>query len=159
MESRIAAIAQVINEDYRDKDPLFIGVLNGAFLFAGDLIRKITIDCSVSFVKLSSYKGTASTGKVIELIGLGEELHNRHVIFVDDIVDTGNTANYLIAEATKMKATSVCVAALLTKPSKFGPGTMVRYAGFEVPDYFFTGYGLDYEGLGRNLTDIYKLEK
>jgi hypoxanthine phosphoribosyltransferase len=162
-EHKIAAavksVADQINSDYQGKNPLFLVVLNGAFLFAADLLRAIDSDgCEVSFVKFSSYSGTESTGKVKELIGLNESLEGRDVIIVEDIVDTGNTVVQMMADLAHRKCASVRIAALLFKPEAYKKDVKIDYVGMEIPNAFIVGYGLDYDGLGRNLKDIYVIK-
>lgn len=160
------AIMEIVNrlstklsKDYADKSPLFLVVLNGSFIFAADLLRKMTIECELSFVKLSSYSGTSSSGSIKQLIGLNEELVDRHLIIVEDIVDTGTTLEYLLQELQKRKAASVKVISLLFKPEAFKKSFTIDYAGLEIPNDFIVGYGLDYNGLGRNLKDIYVISE
>lgn len=162
-EEKIAAAVKVvatkINADYAGKNPLFLVVLNGAFLFAADLLRSIDSDgCEVSFVKFSSYEGVSSTGKVKELIGLNEHLEGRHVIIVEDIVDTGNTIVQMMDDLDHRKPASVRIAALLFKPEAYKKDVKIDYVGIEIPNAFIVGYGLDYDGLGRNLKDIYVIK-
>lgn len=145
-----------LNLDYENRCPIFIGVLNGCFLFMADLLKEISIPCEVAFVKVSSYQGTNSSGKIKETMGLPENLHNRDIILVEDIVDTGFTLNYLLQEVQKQKPASVKVCALLLKPDALkAPIEALEYLGFEIANEFVVGFGLDYNGLGRNLTDIY----
>jgi hypoxanthine phosphoribosyltransferase len=163
-EDKIAAavksVAQKINSDYTGKSPLFLVVLNGSFLFAADLLRAIDSDgCEVSFVKFSSYAGTESTGKVKELIGLNERLDGRDVIIVEDIVDTGNTIVQMMDDLLKRNPASVRIAALLFKPEAYKKHIKIDYVGMEIPNAFIVGYGLDYDGLGRNLKDIYVIKE
>lgn len=163
-EEKIAAavkgVAARINADYAGKSPLFLVVLNGAFLFAADLLRSIDSDgCEVSFVKFSSYEGVSSTGKVKELIGLNESLEGRDVIIVEDIVDTGTTIVQMMADLANRKCASVKIAALLFKPEAYKKDVKIDYVGMEIPNAFIVGYGLDYDGLGRNLKDIYVIKK
>jgi hypoxanthine phosphoribosyltransferase len=151
----IGARANQINEDYKDKQPLFIGVLNGSFLFAADLVREFNGNCDVSFMKMASYEGTATTGVVNELIGLNESIEGRHVVILEDIVDTGNTLEKLFEELQKDNPASLEIATLLYKPKAYQKDIPVKYAAMEVGNEFLVGYGLDYDGLGRNLKDIY----
>lgn len=145
-----------LNLDYEHRCPIFIGVLNGCFLFMADLLKEISIPCEVAFVKVSSYQGTSSTGKIKETLSLPEDLHNRDIILVEDIVDTGFTLCYLLQEIQKQKPASVKVCSLLLKPAALkAPIEALDYVGFEIANEFVVGYGLDYNGLGRNLTDIY----
>ena len=162
-EEKIAAAVKVvaakINEDYKGKNPLFLVILNGSFLFAADLVRAIDSEgCEVSFVKFSSYEGTESSGKVKELIGLNERLDGRDVIIVEDIVDTGTTIVQMMDDLMKRNPASVRIAALLFKPEAYKKHLKIDYVGMEIPNAFIVGYGLDYNGLGRNLKDIYVLK-
>jgi hypoxanthine phosphoribosyltransferase len=151
----VGKVAETINKDMEGKNPLFLVVLNGAFLFASDLLRCITTDCEVSFIKLASYEGTSSSGVIKEMIGLTTEIKNRHVVIVEDIVDTGNTITHLAEQLKAKSPASVRVAALLFKPEAYKKEIPVDYVGIEIPNDFIVGYGLDYNGLGRNLRDIY----
>ena len=153
----VSKVAQQINSDYKDKKPLFIIVLNGAFMFASDLLKKITIECEITFVKLSSYSGTSSTHTVRELIGLDESLEGREIIIVEDIIDTGITMGNTIPKLNHLKAKDVKIATLLFKPNAFQKDYKIDYIGMEIENDFIVGYGLDYDGLGRNLSDIYKI--
>ena len=153
---KVRSLAARINADYPDRSPIFLPVLNGAFMFASDLIKEITIPCKVSFVKLSSYNGAQSTGQLKTLIGQNESLFNQDIIIVEDIVDSGLTLEKVMGELTGLGARSVEAAALLRKKPAREKGTNVRYVGFELDDEFVLGYGLDYNGLGRNLKDLYK---
>ncbi|MBX7127000.1 MAG: hypoxanthine phosphoribosyltransferase [Cyclobacteriaceae bacterium] len=152
----VQTVAGRINADYKKKEPLFIPVLNGSFIFAGDLLRQINGSCQVSFVKASSYNGMASSGQLKTLIGIEESLFNRDIIIVEDIVDTGLTLQRMLDELGSLGARSVEVATLLRKRTAREKGIQVKYVGLELEDEFVVGYGLDYEGLGRNLTDLYK---
>jgi hypoxanthine phosphoribosyltransferase len=155
IQAAILNLAQKIQTDYQDKNPIFVGVLNGSFLFVSDLVREFNGDCEVSFIKMASYEGTNSTGVVNELIGLKENIAGRHVIVLEDIVDTGNTLEALFAEMGKMKPASLEIATLLFKPKAYTKDIPVKYVAMEVGNEFLVGYGLDYDGLGRNLKDIY----
>lgn len=154
----VREIATRIDTDFQGKKPLLLGVLNGAFIFAADLIRALTIPCQISFVKYASYVGTTSTTEVKELIGLNEDLRGRHVIIVEDIVDSGITMDYLLRDLKKYKPASVKLACLFLKPEAFVKSFRIDYLGMEIPNAFVVGYGLDYDGYGRNLREIYKLE-
>ncbi len=139
-------------------NPLFIIVLNGAFMFASDLIKNYNGDCTISFIKLASYEGTKSTGKVREIIGLdNKEVFNRNVIIIEDIVDTGNSMEFLLNEFKKHKPLSVKIVSLLFKEEVFDKNFLVDYVGIKIPNIFILGYGLDYDGYGRNLKEIYKI--
>ncbi|MCB9195203.1 MAG: hypoxanthine phosphoribosyltransferase [Flavobacteriales bacterium] len=151
----VCTLANQINTDYQNKQPLFIGVLNGSFLFTADLVREFSGNCNVSFMKMASYEGTNTTGVVNELIGLNEDISGRHVIIVEDIVDTGNTLEKLFQELKKMNPASLEIATLLFKPKAYQKDIPVKYVAMEVGNEFLVGYGLDYDGLGRNLKDIY----
>jgi hypoxanthine phosphoribosyltransferase len=153
----VSKVADQINQDYADKNPLFLVVLNGAFMFASDLMKKINIECEISFVKLSSYSGTNSTETVKNLIGINEELKNRSVILVEDIVDTGITIEHMIEELKKFEPLDVKIATLLLKPEKYNKAHKIDYVAIEIPNDFIVGYGLDYDGFARNLPDIYKI--
>lgn len=152
---QVNRVAKEISQDYKSKSPLFIVVLNGAFMFASDMMKALDIDCEVSFVKLSSYQGTKSTEKVKEIIGLNQSIDGREIIIVEDIVDTGITMENLLEDLGKMKPKSIRIASLLYKPNSFQKDFKIDYVGFEIPDDFIVGYGLDYDQLGRNLSDIY----
>ncbi len=154
IEESIQNLSVRIQEDYGDKKPLFLGVLNGSFLFFADLIREFDGDCEVSFVKLASYDGTNTTGEVHELVGLSENVEGRHVILVEDIVDTGTTLEKLHHILEDKNAASIKIATLLYKPNAYRKEFPIDYAAMEVGNEFLVGYGLDYDGLGRNLKDI-----
>lgn len=151
----ISSLANKVNEDYHKKTPLFVGVLNGSFLFAADLIREFDGDCEVSFIKMASYDGTQTTGVVNELIGLKEDIQGRHVIILEDIVDTGNTLEKIYDLLNARQPASLRIATLLFKPKAYQKNIPVDYVAMEVGNEFLVGYGLDYDGLGRNLKDIY----
>ena len=158
IQGRIEELSKKVEEDMRDKNPLFIVILNGAFLFASDLIKKIKINCEVTFVRVASYDGTESTGKIRNLLGLHENVKDRNVVIIEDIVDRGETMQFLLEEIRKFHPAEVKVATLLFKPQALKYSIDLHYVGFEVPNDFLVGYGLDYDGLGRNLNDIYVLE-
>lgn len=154
----IQKVADQINEDYKEKEtPLFLGVLNGAFMFLGELMQKIDLTCEVQFVKLASYVGTTSTGKVQDLIGLNGSIEGRHVVIVEDVVDTGESMDHLLRTLAQHKPGSVAIATLLFKPTKFTKDYEVKYRALEIPDDFIVGFGLDYDDIGRNLKDIYTI--
>jgi hypoxanthine phosphoribosyltransferase len=157
LAEKVAEIAAQLNQDFADKDPVFLGVLNGSFMFVADLFRRITIPCEISFVKLASYSGMRSTGSMKELIGLNENLRGRHVVVVEDIVDTGNTIVALQAALESREPASVQVCTLLCKPTALQHELLLDYVALEVPEHFFLGYGLDYDGHGRNLPTLYHL--
>lgn len=155
----IGKLAERINSDMKDKDPLFLVVLNGSFIFAADLLRQISIPCHISFVKVASYHGVSSSGTVSELIGLTEEIKGKVVVIIEDIVDTGTTLEKLYHILRQKEASEVRIASLLLKPAAYTKPMTVDYAGIEIPNDFVVGYGLDYDGLGRNLSEIYVLEQ
>lgn len=156
IEERIAALAAEINHDYKDKSPILLPVLNGSFMFASDLMKELKIPCRVSFVKISSYSGTASTGQLKTLIGHEESLFNQDVLILEDIVDTGLTLQKIIEELRGLGAKSVEAISLLRKAPAREKKIDVKYVGFDLENDFVVGYGMDYDGLGRNLKDIYK---
>lgn len=152
---RVKAVAEKINRDMADKNPLFLAVLNGSFVFAADLMRYITIPSEISFVKLASYQGTASTGEVKEVIGINEDLQGRTVVIVEDIVDTGLTMKRMLESLGTRNPESLHICTLLLKPEKLQVPLNIEYAAMEIPNDFIVGYGLDYDQQGRNLRDIY----
>ncbi len=157
IQQRIAELGAQMNVDFKDKKPLFLAVLNGSFLFAADLFKQLDIECEISFVKLASYQGTQSTEKVKKLIGLNEQIKGRCVVVLEDIVDTGITINEMMAQLMQHEPSEIKIATLLFKPAAYIKRVHLDYIGFEVPKVFLLGYGLDYDGLGRNLRDIYKI--
>ncbi len=157
IHQRIASLAAEINKDYAGKRPLFIAILNGSFMFASDLFKEINIEAEICFIKLASYKGTRSTGNVITSIGLDEPLVNRHVVIIEDIVDTGKTLNMFLPQLYNQQPASLKIAALLHKPDALEHSITIDYLGFNVPNKFLLGFGLDFDGLGRNLAEIYQL--
>ena len=157
IKARVKAVAEQINKDMADKNPLFLCVLNGSFIFAADLMREITIPCEISFVKLASYAGTMSTGKVTEVIGINEDLSDRHIVIVEDIVDTGRTMQRMIETLGTRNPASIHICALLVKPEKLEVPLNIEYAALEIPNNFIVGYGLDYDQQGRNFRDIYTI--
>lgn len=156
--ARVAELAQQINKDYAGKKPLVIGVLNGSFVFAADLFRQLTIEAEISFIKLASYKGTTSTGNVITAIGLDNNLDDRHIIIVEDIIDTGKTLYSFLPEMYSRHIASLKIATLLSKPDALQYDVKADYIAFEIENKFVLGYGLDYDGLGRNLPELYVLK-
>lgn len=157
IEKRISTLATQIDIDYKDRCPLFVVVLNGAFLFATELLKNISLDCEITFVRLASYSQTESSGKIREIIGLEEKIAGRDVIIIEDIVDTGLTMKQLLEQITKLDPASIEIATLLHKPEALRTPIKMRYIGFEIPNKFVVGYGLDYDGLGRNLNALYVL--
>jgi hypoxanthine phosphoribosyltransferase len=151
----VKKVAQSINHELADKDPLFICVLNGAFMFAGDLMKHVTIPCEITFIKLSSYEGLYSSGAVKEIIGLNESVVGRNVVVVEDIVDTGVTMERILASLTAKGAKDIKIATFLQKPDALTKDINIDYIAMKIPNEFIIGYGLDYNGYGRNLKDIY----
>ena len=148
-------MASLINRDYVGKRPLLLGVLNGSFMFVAELMRNLEIECEISFVKLSSYQGTNSTGVVREVLGLAESIAGRDVIIVEDIVDTGYTMQSMLETLGTREPASIEIASLFVKPERLKVPVDVKYSVFTIPDRFIVGYGLDYDGLGRNLPHVY----
>jgi len=148
-------VSQEIAIKYKDRNPIFIVVLNGAFMFASDLMKAYPYNCEVSFVKLASYEGTASSEKVKQLIGLNRSIEGRDIVIIEDIVDTGITMSDLLADLEERKPSSIKIATLFFKPASFQKDFKVDFIGFEIANDFIVGYGLDYDQLGRNLKDIY----
>ncbi len=159
LQTSISKVANEINMHYSGKSPIFIGVLNGSFMFMSDLLKEINLQCTVSFVKLASYEGTTTTGKVNELIGLNEDIEGQDIILVEDIVDTGNTLVKLYEILQNKKVNSIKIASLLFKPEAYHKPYPIDYIGKEIPNAFVLGYGLDYDGYGRNLSSIYVLDE
>ena len=157
IKSRVKAVAEHINKDLDGRNPLFLCVLNGAFVFAADLLREVTIPYTVSFVKLASYQGTTSTGKVREVVGLNEDISGRTVVIVEDIVDTGRTMRQMIESLGTRNPEAVHICTLFVKPDKLEEPLDIDYVAFSIPDDFIVGYGLDYDQHGRNYPDIYKI--
>ncbi|WP_181304244.1 hypoxanthine phosphoribosyltransferase [Rufibacter sp. XAAS-G3-1] len=153
----VEILAARLSHDYQGKQPLFLSVLNGSFMFASDLMKEISIDCEISFIRLSSYADMQSTGKVKEIIGLKEEIKGRHVVILEDIVDTGHTIAGLLPQLHAKEPASVEIATLLLKPDSLQHRIEIKYAALSIANDFVVGYGLDYNGLGRNLRDIYKV--
>jgi len=157
IKRRIEELAVQINSDLAGKEVIFLGILNGAFLFAADLFRNIEFPAKISFVKFASYKGTTSSGTIKELIGWNEDVKNKTIVIIEDIVDTGCTIERIVDELLIRKAHEVKIATLFLKPSAYLKSIEIDYTGFEIPDNFVIGYGLDYEGYGRNLPSVYTL--
>jgi hypoxanthine phosphoribosyltransferase len=159
LSKRIAELAGQINSDLAGKDVVFLGILNGAFLFAADLFRRVELQARISFVKLASYEGTSSSGSIKELIGWNEDIKNKTVVVVEDIVDTGNTLERVFGELVIRKAAEIRIATMLYKPAAYKKDIHLEYVGFEIPNDFVVGFGLDYNGFGRNLPSVYTLIK
>lgn len=159
INSIVKSLSQRINEDYFGKEIYFLVILNGAFLFASDLFRQIKWLPKINFIKVSSYSGITSSGKVNELIGLNEDIRGKNVIIVEDIVDTGNTMEELLKLLKKKEPSSLEICSLMLKPNSFKKDFNIKYVGKEISDEFIVGYGFDLDGYGRNLKDIYQLKK
>ena len=159
IQAEVQSIADRINSELKDEDVIFIGVLNGAFMFASDLLRKINFNVQVSFVKLASYLGTTSSGPVKRLIGINEPLKDKTVVIIEDIIDTGTTIESIISQIKGFRPRQVFTVTLLLKPDMYIRETKLDYVGFRIPPDFVVGYGLDYQGYGRNLRNIYTLRK
>ncbi len=157
IDREIKRMGTELNNDYEGLNPLFIPILNGSFMFASDLFKELAVDAEICFIKLASYKGTKSTGNVISSIGLDVSLTGRHVIIVEDIVDTGKTLSEFLPQLLNQQPASLKIAALLHKPEALAHPVKIDYLGFNVPNKFLLGYGLDFDGLGRNLKEIYQL--
>jgi hypoxanthine phosphoribosyltransferase len=159
LAEKVSAVAQRINREYEGKNPVFVAILNGSFMFAADLMKKISIPCEITFVKVASYHAMHSTGKVKELIGLSESIAGRHVVVVEDIVDTGITMEQILAQLRTYGPASVRTAVLLFKPDALQKDVPLDYVCFEIANRFVVGYGLDYDGYGRNLPGLYVLRE
>ena len=157
IENRVKEVASQISEDLKGKKPLFLSVLNGSFIFAADLMRGIDIPCEISFIKMSSYEGTSSTGNVKQLLGLKENIEGRVVVIVEDIIDSGLTMKELLGLLSDKHPAEVRIASLLVKPQNLKVDLDINYRCFEIPNDFIVGYGLDYDGYGRNLNQIYTI--
>ena len=157
IKARIKELAQQMSRDLEGKNPLFLGVLNGAFIFAADLMREMTIPCEISFVKLASYQGTTSTGTIKEVIGINEDLSGRTVVIVEDIVESGLTIKRMMEQLGTRNPASVQVCTLFFKPERLKEDLKLDYVAFSIPNDFILGYGLDYDQMGRGLKDLYTL--
>lgn len=155
----IKSLVKQVYADCKDETPIFLGILNGCFMFVADFVREYNGDCEVSFVKLASYQGTASTGKIKQLVGINEDLEGRTVVILEDIIDTGNTLQEIYAIFKDKKLKELKIATLFFKPDVFKKELHINYIGIPIPDKFIVGYGLDYDGIGRNFADIYQLTK
>lgn len=159
LKKQIRRVAAEISRDYAGRQPVFLAVLNGSFIFAADLLREVDLPCEISFVKLASYQGTNTTGTIREVIGLNVDITGRPIIIVEDIVDTGLTMAHMLDTLKRQNPESIDICTLLLKPSKLQVRLDVRYCCKEIPDDFVVGYGLDYDGFGRNTKDIYTIIK
>lgn len=155
LAATVRAVAARLNTDYAGRCPLFVAVLSGSFMFASDLLKHVTVDCEIAFIRVASYEGTQSTGQLKELLGLHEDLRGRDVIILEDIVDTGHTMQALLGQLAEKEPASLEVVTLFFKPASLQHELSLRYVGREIPNDFIVGYGLDYDGLGRNLPDVY----
>ena len=156
---RIQALASQINQQYEGRCPLFVAILNGAFMFAAHLLQHVSIPCEITFIKVASYEALHSTGKITELLGLKEDISGRDVIILEDIVDSGLTMEGIVSSIKSQNPRSIQVATLLFKPQALKAAVELHYVGFEIPNAFVVGFGLDYDGLGRNLQDLYVLKE
>lgn len=158
LQQRIIELAGQINHDYADRRPLIVGVLNGAVLFAADLLKNLTINCEITFIRVASYEKMGSTGQVKEILGLSEVITGRDLIVIEDIVDTGLTMAQVLSQLREKEPASIAIATLLFKPDALQTPLDLAYVGFPIENQFVVGYGLDYDGLGRNTPDIYVLQ-
>lgn len=159
LKQAIQKVADAINEDYAGRTPVIVAVLNGAFMFTADLIKLLSIEVEVSFVKVKSYQGTRSSGEVKQLLGLESSLKGKDVILLEDIVDTGHTIQHLLTMLDEKGPASISIATLLFKPDALQSAVELQYVGIEIPNLFVVGYGLDYDGLGRQYNEIYQLDE
>ena len=155
LDEAVSTLATRLSTDYAGREPLFVVVLTGAFMFASDLLKRMTEPCEIVFIRVASYEGTDSTGVVQEVLGLRENIQGRHIIIVEDIVDTGTTMHHLLPTLLAKGPASVEIATLFYKPASLRHELDLRYVALEIPNDFVVGYGLDYDGLGRNLPDVY----
>ncbi|GAB3832183.1 hypoxanthine phosphoribosyltransferase [Hymenobacter jeollabukensis] len=156
LAAAVRRVAQQLSADYAGKIPLFVAVLNGSFMFASDLMKEVSIDCEISFIRVASYQGSSSTGQVKEILGLQDAVEGRHVVIVEDIVDTGHTMQMLLQQLGARNPASLEVATFLIKPDALEVPLSIKYQGIAIPNKFVVGYGLDYDGLGRNYRDLYQ---
>ncbi len=154
---KVQVVADRINKDMEDKNPVFLAVLNGSFIFAADLMRMITVPSEISFVKYASYSGTSSTGNLKELVGLNQDLEGRHIVIVEDIIDSGFTMQHMVEDLKSKNPASIHICSLLVKPGNLKVNLDIEYPVMEIPNDFIVGYGLDYDQQGRNLRDIYTI--
>jgi hypoxanthine phosphoribosyltransferase len=159
IEKRIKELAIKMNKDLEGKNPLFLGILNGSFMFASELFKNLNIDCSISFLKLASYQGTSSSGNIKQLIGLNENLSGRTIVIVEDIIDTGITMENIVMQLKGFEPKQILISTLLYKPNAYNNCYPIDYYCFDIPNDFIVGFGLDYNGFGRNLKHIYKISE
>ena len=157
IQTRVEELAKQISSEMAGKDVVFLGILNGAFMFASDLFKRIDFEAKISFVKLASYEGTSSSGSIKELIGWNEDIKKKSVVIIEDIVDTGHTLERIVDELTIRKASEIRIATMFFKPDAYKKNIHLDYVGIEIPDNFVVGYGLDYNGYGRNFPSVYTL--
>ena len=157
IQKEVSRVAEAMNRDLADRDPIFLGILNGAFMFASDLYKQLNFPCQITFLKLASYSGTQSTGSVKQLIGINRDLKDRVVVVLEDIVDTGVTLETIIRQLSGYEPEEILVATFLHKPEATVKKVKLDYVGMEIPNNFILGYGLDYDGYGRNFREIYQL--
>lgn len=157
IQAEVKRVAEQINKDYEGQSPIFLAVLNGSFVFAADLLREVTLPCEVSFVRLASYQGVSTTGQIREIMGLNLDITGRPIIIVEDIVDTGLTMAHMLETLKTHNPSSIDICTLLLKPGKLQVDLDIRYCCLQIPNDFIVGYGLDYDGFGRNTKDIYTL--
>ena len=157
LSAAIDAVAKKVTAEYADKVPLFVGVLNGGYFFASELLKRLPINCEITFVKVASYHGTVSSGTVSQLIGMNERISDRHVVVVEDIVDTGNTITHIVEALREKNPASIAIASLLLKPDVYKKDIPIDYVAMHIPNVFVVGSGLDHDGLGRNLPGIYRI--
>lgn len=158
IQQKIIELTAILDRDYAGKKPLFIAVLNGSFMFAADIFKTLTIEAEICFIKLASYKGTKSTGQVVTAIGLDMDIKDRDIIVIEDIIDTGKTFHHFLPQIYNQQPASLKIAVLLHKPAATVFPVNIDYCCFTIPDKFVVGYGLDYDGLGRNISSIYQLQ-
>ena len=155
--TQVKRVADEINQDLKGEEPIFMGILNGSFMFASDLYKNITLDSQITFLKLASYQGTTSTGNIKRLIGINEDIKDKTVVVIEDIVDTGNTLDSIIKQLRGYEPKAIKLVTLLFKPNAYTKDFPIDYKCFDIPNDFILGYGLDYDGYGRNLKNIYKI--
>ncbi len=159
IQERIIALGKAINDDYQGKEPIFVGILNGAFMFAADLYKEVTLPSEITFMKVKSYVKDQSSGKVSSVLGLDIDVENRDIIIVEDIVDTGLTMQHLLSDLSRKKPASIQIATLFLKSTALKVPLNLKYVGFDIPELFIVGFGLDYDGYGRNLKDVYQINE
>jgi hypoxanthine phosphoribosyltransferase len=159
LQARIAAMGAQLTKDFEGKKPLFIAVLIGSYVFASDLLKHFKGDCELVFIRFSSYEGTQSSGKIKTVLGLNSEIRDRHVVVLEDIIDSGNTMAHLMQQLEERQPASITLTTLLFKPTALEHPLQIDYVGFAIPEAFVVGYGMDYEELGRNLPEIYQLKQ